>query len=326
MSDEAAVVRVSSAGHEPVSKRVRVRAAVRRPDAWLQLLQFALVGAQRLRREPRGLHARRPRRGHALPGGRDPRLPRRGLEQLPLEPALDVQGRRRPRASSGRALPASSASSRSPPGSCSSRCWSRSSGMQEVPAQAIAIVAVDAAELPRQQALELLALIRGRSSRRSSSRSSPRRARTRRRTPATHGGGLAGATPITAPPRRGRSRRPRRARRARRVAEDRRRAAPASEARTVTSLRKDGRWVVQAFTARQATAGRSSRSTSTRTAGAVTEAWTGPQVAWGMARGYPGRVRPDGELALDLDHALRALRRPVPRRAPARCACCTSTC
>lgn len=45
MSDEAAVVRVSSAGPEPVSTRVRVRAAVRRPDAWLQLLQFGLVGA-----------------------------------------------------------------------------------------------------------------------------------------------------------------------------------------------------------------------------------------------------------------------------------------
>lgn len=45
MSDDAAVVRVSVAGHEPVSKRVRVRAAVRRPEAWLQLLQFAVVGA-----------------------------------------------------------------------------------------------------------------------------------------------------------------------------------------------------------------------------------------------------------------------------------------
>lgn len=45
MSDEAAVVRVSSAGPEPVSTRLRVRAAVRRPAAWLQLLQFGLVGA-----------------------------------------------------------------------------------------------------------------------------------------------------------------------------------------------------------------------------------------------------------------------------------------
>lgn len=45
MSDEAAVVRVSATGHEPVSTRVRVRAAVRRPDAWWQLLQFGLVGA-----------------------------------------------------------------------------------------------------------------------------------------------------------------------------------------------------------------------------------------------------------------------------------------
>ena len=43
MSDEAAVVRVPAAGSPPV--RVRVRAAARRPDAWLQLLRFGLVGA-----------------------------------------------------------------------------------------------------------------------------------------------------------------------------------------------------------------------------------------------------------------------------------------
>ncbi len=43
MSDEAAVVRVAPAHPLPVG--VRVRAAVRRPRAWLQLLRFALVGA-----------------------------------------------------------------------------------------------------------------------------------------------------------------------------------------------------------------------------------------------------------------------------------------
>lgn len=42
MSDEAAVVRAPTA-QQPV--RLRVRAAVRRPTAWLQLLRFGLVGA-----------------------------------------------------------------------------------------------------------------------------------------------------------------------------------------------------------------------------------------------------------------------------------------
>ena len=55
----------------------------------------------------------------------------------------------------------------------------------------------------------------------------------------------------------------------------------------VSSLRKDGRWVVQAFTP-----GKDRRQIIEvyvdRTSGQVTEAWTGPQVAWGMARGYPG--------------------------------------
>jgi dolichol-phosphate mannosyltransferase len=42
MSDEAAVVRAPTR-QQPV--RLRVRAAVRRPTAWLQLLRFGLVGA-----------------------------------------------------------------------------------------------------------------------------------------------------------------------------------------------------------------------------------------------------------------------------------------
>lgn len=43
MSDEAAVVRVSSPGHRPVG--LRVRTAIRTPRAWLQLLRFGVVGA-----------------------------------------------------------------------------------------------------------------------------------------------------------------------------------------------------------------------------------------------------------------------------------------
>jgi dolichol-phosphate mannosyltransferase len=43
MTDEAAAVRVRSPPAPPV--RTRVRRAVRRPEAWLQLLRFGLVGA-----------------------------------------------------------------------------------------------------------------------------------------------------------------------------------------------------------------------------------------------------------------------------------------
>ncbi len=56
---------------------------------------------------------------------------------------------------------------------------------------------------------------------------------------------------------------------------------------SLTAQRKDGRWVVQAFTR-----GKDRRQivevyVDPYTA-RVTEAWTGFQVAWGMARGYPG--------------------------------------
>jgi putative flippase GtrA len=43
MSDEAAVVRIPAA--HPLPVRVRVRAAARRPQSWLQLLRFGIVGA-----------------------------------------------------------------------------------------------------------------------------------------------------------------------------------------------------------------------------------------------------------------------------------------
>ncbi len=44
MTDEAAVVRVPATAY-PQPVRVRVKAAVRRPQSWLQLLRFGLVGA-----------------------------------------------------------------------------------------------------------------------------------------------------------------------------------------------------------------------------------------------------------------------------------------
>ena len=53
------------------------------------------------------------------------------------------------------------------------------------------------------------------------------------------------------------------------------------------ALRKNGRWVVQSFTPGK------NRKQIVEVyvdpyTGRVTEAWTGFQVAWGMARGYPG--------------------------------------
>ena len=46
MTEEAAAVRIAApARPAPLPLRERVRSAVRRPDAWLQLLRFAIVGA-----------------------------------------------------------------------------------------------------------------------------------------------------------------------------------------------------------------------------------------------------------------------------------------
>lgn len=106
------------------------------------------------------------------------------------------------------------------------------------------------------------------------------------RSPATSGG-LAATTPITAavpapwkvtaPEARAA------ARRVPKIAAELRKNPKAE----VSSLRKDGRWVVQAFTR-----GKDRRQIIEvyvdPYSGRVTEAWTGPQVAWGMARGYPG--------------------------------------
>jgi multisubunit Na+/H+ antiporter MnhF subunit len=73
------------------------------------------------------------------------------------------------------------------------------------------------------------------------------------------------------------------ARRVPRIADELRRTPNAE----VSALRKDGRWVVQAFTRGK------DRKQIVEVyvdpySGRVREAWTGPQVAWGMARGYPG--------------------------------------
>ena len=51
--------------------------------------------------------------------------------------------------------------------------------------------------------------------------------------------------------------------------------------------------------------------------GGVIEAWTGHQVAWTMARGYSGRVRPQGQLAVGVDPADAPVPRAVPHAAQA---------
>ena len=76
---------------------------------------------------------------------------------------------------------------------------------------------------------------------------------------------------------------------------------------------------------------RSRRSSIDDPTGAVLEQWTGYKVAWTMARGYSGRVRAQGQLAVDLDPAVRAVpravrrrwRRPLSAAATSTCSCCS---
>ena len=191
-------------------------------------------------------------------------------------------------ASPGRALPDSSASSRSLVGLGAAHAAGRGRRDARGAGAGDRDRRRHAAELPRQQALELLSLIRRALVAGARPRARPGGGRARRDERAgARRGGLAGATPITAPcPRRGRSRRPRRAR----PRGASRRSPPSCagiRGASVSALRKDGRWVVQAFTP-----GKDRRQIIEvyvdPYSGRVTEAWTGPQVAWGMARGYPG--------------------------------------
>ena len=77
--------------------------------------------------------------------------------------------------------------------------------------------------------------------------------------------------------------------------------------------------------------GRSSRRRSTTRPATVTEAWTGPQVAWKMARGYHGRVRRDDQRPVHLARLLRCVLLLRPRRTCAgrsrsgtsTCSCCS---
>ena len=81
----------------------------------------------------------------------------------------------------------------------------------------------------------------------------------------------------------------------------------------------------QRLVGRRPARSRPGRSTTTR--GVVTEAWTGPQVAWTMARGVAGRVRRHEDQQLPgLARLLRAVPARARRLAAARSRCGTSTC
>ena len=121
--------------------RGRVDAALRRRANWEQLVKFCVVGAIRLRRQPRRLHA--PARGRRPPlRARGDRLvPRRRHEQLRLEPPVDVPGPARPRRLPGAPLPRRlDDRARREPRSCCTLLVQ--AGLGEVVAQALAIMLV----------------------------------------------------------------------------------------------------------------------------------------------------------------------------------------
>ena len=146
-------------------RRCRVRAwadGMRRPVAnWLQLVRFGARRRERLRRQPRRLHAARPRRGR-----RTTASPRLGAflvavaNNFLLEPPLDVPRPRRARAASRPRASSPSASSPSPSTCSILELLVAGLGRAEVPAQAVGHRRRHAAELPRQQALELRAVRR----------------------------------------------------------------------------------------------------------------------------------------------------------------------
>ena len=96
---------------------------------------------ERLRRQPRDLRAAVHAARDRLPDRRGARVPRRGHEQLLVEPPLDVRRARRPRRLPGGALPGRQRRARSCFTSACCELLVEARGLPEVPAQAIAIVA-----------------------------------------------------------------------------------------------------------------------------------------------------------------------------------------
>ena len=133
-AEHAAVADVATG---PVLRRVHL--GTRQPANWMQLLKFGLVGGSgyAINLAVFALLDRPARRPPHRRRGR--RLLRRGDQQLPLEPALDVRRRRRPRRVPGGAL-----LRRQPrrPRPSTWSCWSCSSTARASPtlaAQAIAV-------------------------------------------------------------------------------------------------------------------------------------------------------------------------------------------
>ena len=213
--------------------------------------------------------------------------------------------------------------------------------MPKVPAQAIAIVAGDAAELRRQQALELpglsraAALLGGRAARgrRRGGLPSRRRSAAAAETPGSHDGrdpnALTRPASPTAPPP---GHRAHGARRCSRIAEPaaRDRARARRKHRGLHARRRSprarGRWQVSYFARPRRPGRRSRRCTSTTAPGAVLEAWTGFQVAWTMARGYAGAFGRKVNALVRLAPAVRAVPGCRSSTGGARSGCCTSTC
>ena len=157
MREDATAVDVHEAACPSVEVRPHVRLlhGMRRPANWLQLVRFGIVGGvgfvvnlavYTLFVHPWGSTTASPRRS---PGWS------RSLNNFVLNRhwTFDARGgsahrqavrflARQPR---GRGLQPAAAD----------RCSSRSAGIAKIPAQAIAVAAADAAELPGQQALEL---------------------------------------------------------------------------------------------------------------------------------------------------------------------------
>ncbi len=85
-----------------------------------------------------------------------------------------------------------------------------------------------------------------------------------------------------------------------------------------------GTWTVDVFSG---AAGEIATGTVDDATGLVLSAWTGPQVAWAMARGGAGRLRRhDDQLLLGLARVLRRLPLRPRRLAPPALAAQRSTC
>ena len=241
----------------------------------------------RLRRQPGRLHAAAPRARLPLRAGRDRLVPRRRHEQLPLEPHLDVPpAARAPRAcrgfgssSSRRSRSARTCSccifSCAPASARSSRRRSRSSSSRRSTSSATSCGrSGTGADTSLTRAVALLAVLASLAGAAGAMAATP---------PAPPGVESSFAARDADP----------------RLTEDDAverfldhpkverwlERYPPSRSTDATFDGDDGTWTVHVWSGK---AGEVARGEVSDTDGRVTEAWTGPQVAWQMARGRPG--------------------------------------